>query len=88
VCGGNLEGSDHGEFSSPGYPGNYPHDRDCVWTISVSPGNNIMFTFATLDLEVHPDCNYDYLEVIILSSTIGRKVGVSYLSRDGYGIAL
>ncbi|XP_053408750.1 cubilin-like isoform X2 [Mercenaria mercenaria] len=63
VCGGNLAGADHGEISSPGYPGNYPHDRDCVWTITVSPGNNIMFTFATLDLEVHPDCNYDYLEI-------------------------
>ena len=63
VCGGNLAGQDHGEFSSPGYPGNYPHDRDCVWTVTVSPGNMIMFTFATLAIETHPDCNYDYLEV-------------------------
>lgn len=66
VCGGNLEGSDHGEFSSPGYPGNYPHDRDCVWIITVSPGNKILFQFATLELEIHPDCQYDYLEVRIL----------------------
>ena len=64
VCGGNLAESDHGEFSSPGYPGNYPHDRDCVWTITVPPGNRILFQFATLALEVHPDCSYDYLEVI------------------------
>ena len=63
VCGGNLADSDHGEFSSPGYPGQYPHDRDCVWTITVSPGNMIMFTFATLAIETHPDCSFDYVEV-------------------------
>ncbi|WAR06690.1 CUBN-like protein, partial [Mya arenaria] len=63
ICGGNLEGSNHGAISSPGYPGNYPHDRDCVWTVNVSPGNRILFSFATLTLETHPSCEYDYLEI-------------------------
>ena len=63
VCGGHLDGSDHGEFDSPGYPGQYPHNRDCVWTVAVSPGNNIVFSFAHLSLEEHSSCNFDYLEV-------------------------
>ncbi|XP_021357124.1 cubilin-like [Mizuhopecten yessoensis] len=63
VCGGRLANQLHGSINSPGYPGNYPHDRTCSWEISVPPGNNIMFTFATLALESHPNCSYDYLEI-------------------------
>lgn len=63
VCGGLLNQGDHGTLSSPGYPGNYPHNRDCAWTVMVSPGMNIMFTFAVMALEHHDNCSYDYVEV-------------------------
>ncbi|KAL3836256.1 hypothetical protein ACJMK2_021695 [Sinanodonta woodiana] len=63
VCGGDLRGQNYGSISSPGYPGNYPHDRTCVWTIEVQPGNKIMFSFATVAIETHPNCSFDYLEV-------------------------
>ncbi|XP_064644652.1 cubilin-like [Lineus longissimus] len=63
VCGSDLTGKDHGTISSPGYPGAYPPRIDCVWTISVSPGKKIMFHFATLDLEHHNNCTYDFLEI-------------------------
>ncbi|CAH1775425.1 unnamed protein product [Owenia fusiformis] len=63
VCGGDLIGSDHGSINSPGYPGNYPNNRDCVWTVSVSPGYIIQFSFATLSLEHHETCDYDYIEI-------------------------
>ncbi|XP_069122184.1 cubilin-like [Argopecten irradians] len=63
ICGGRLAGQNHGSINSPGYPGTYPHDRTCSWEVSVPPGNNIMFTFATLALESHPNCSYDYLEI-------------------------
>ncbi|KAI1888818.1 hypothetical protein AGOR_G00172670 [Albula goreensis] len=62
VCGGELTES-YGSINSPGYPGNYPPNRDCYWTISVSPGLLIQFAFGTLSLEHHDNCNYDYLEV-------------------------
>ncbi|XP_041372182.1 cubilin-like [Gigantopelta aegis] len=64
VCGGDLSGSNHGSIKSPGYPGVYPHNRDCSWMVSVSPGKRIMFTFATLQLENHANCSYDYLEIL------------------------
>ena len=33
-----IEPSTHGTIQSPGYPGQYPHNRDCVWTIRTTPG--------------------------------------------------
>uniref|UniRef100_A0A3Q3W0B5 Cubilin n=1 Tax=Mola mola TaxID=94237 RepID=A0A3Q3W0B5_MOLML len=62
VCGGELTAS-YGNFNSPGYPGNYPPNRDCYWTVTVEPNLLITFAFGTLSLEDHPDCNYDFLEI-------------------------
>lgn len=64
ACGGNIVARTHGVISSPGYPGNYPHNRDCVWTVSGSPGQKIGLSFGQLALERHPNCSYDYLEVV------------------------
>ena len=54
-----------GVISSPGYPGNYPNNRDCIWIVGVPPGNTIMFTFGHIQLEPHPNCTmaYDFVEV-------------------------
>ena len=62
VCGGELTDT-HGNINSPGYPGNYPPNRDCYWTVSVPPGLLITFAFGDLSLEHHPDCGFDFLEV-------------------------
>ncbi|XP_019897556.2 cubilin [Esox lucius] len=62
VCGGDLT-EFYGNINSPGYPGNYPPNRDCYWTVNVAPGLLITFAFGTLNLEDHPDCNYDFLEI-------------------------
>ncbi|XP_036131390.1 cubilin [Molossus molossus] len=61
-CGGVLTGT-YGSITSPGYPGNYPPGRDCVWRVITSPGLVITFTFGTLSLEHHDDCSRDYLEI-------------------------
>ncbi|XP_006159809.2 LOW QUALITY PROTEIN: cubilin [Tupaia chinensis] len=61
-CGGKLTGT-YGSIKSPGYPGNYPPGRDCVWSIITTPGLLITFTFGTLSLEHHDDCSKDYLEI-------------------------
>nr|XP_023417709.1 cubilin [Cavia porcellus] len=61
-CGGRLTGT-YGSIQSPGYPGNYPPGRDCVWHIITSPGLLLTFTFGTLSLENHEDCSKDYLEI-------------------------
>lgn len=61
-CGGILT-DNYGSITSPGYPGNYPPGRDCVWQVLVNPNSLITFTFGTLSLESHNDCSKDYLEV-------------------------
>ncbi|XP_034938584.1 cubilin [Chelonus insularis] len=62
VCGGILR-EEHGTISSPGSPGRYSPDRDCIWHIYVRPGKRIQFHFFTMMIEEHPTCNMDYLEI-------------------------
>ena len=59
---------------SPGYPGQYPHNADCTWTIRVDYGKRIQFQFAVLQIESHPNCSYDSLEIVegAMSHVIGR----------------
>ncbi|XP_068081387.1 cubilin [Anabrus simplex] len=62
VCGGHVEVS-HGSISSPGYPGKYPKNRDCFWTLRAPLTRRIQFNFITVKLENHPNCSYDFLEI-------------------------
>jgi len=43
-CGGNFT-AEHGSFTSPGYPNEYPLNTECVWTVYAPPGNKIMIAF-------------------------------------------
>ncbi|XP_053120680.1 cubilin [Hemicordylus capensis] len=61
-CGGELNNT-YGSINSPGYPGNYPPNRDCYWTLSINPSLLITFAFGTLSLEHHDNCSQDYLEI-------------------------
>uniref|UniRef100_A0A4X2M7T4 Cubilin n=1 Tax=Vombatus ursinus TaxID=29139 RepID=A0A4X2M7T4_VOMUR len=61
-CGGLLTGT-YGSIISPGYPGNYPPSRDCVWIVTTTPGLVLTFAFGTLSLELHANSSGDYLEV-------------------------
>ena len=62
-CGGVIRGEESGHFQSPGYPRIYPNDRDCIWTVYVDRGKRISFHFATINIEHHPNCSYDFLKV-------------------------
>ncbi|XP_072507728.1 cubilin [Notamacropus eugenii] len=61
-CGGSLTGT-YGSIISPGYPGNYPPSRDCVWIITTTPGLILTFAFGILSLEHHANSSGDYLEI-------------------------
>ncbi|XP_001377380.2 cubilin [Monodelphis domestica] len=61
-CGGELNGPT-GSFSSPGYPGNYPPNKECIWYIRTAPGSSIQLTIDDFDVEYHLNCRYDVLEV-------------------------
>ncbi|CAL8311895.1 unnamed protein product [Merluccius merluccius] len=61
-CGGELSGPS-GSFNSPGYPNRYPENRECIWYITVATGSSITINIQEFDVEYHPDCNFDVLEV-------------------------
>lgn len=61
-CGGELSGPS-GSISSPGYPVKYPDNTECIWYITSTAGSSITLTIHEFDVEFHPDCNYDVLEV-------------------------
>jgi len=44
ACGGSLT-AEHGQFTSPRYPDSYVANVECVWNISVSPGNRLRLAF-------------------------------------------
>ena len=50
---------------SPNYPNPYPHDSQCVYTVTVHPHEVMNLTFTDLDLETETQgsCEWDYVEV-------------------------
>ena len=52
-----------GMITSPNYPNDYPHGRQCTWTITAPQGNQILLNVTDFAMEYHANCNYDYLEI-------------------------
>lgn len=64
-CGGTLD-KYSGVFTSPGYPGNYPTNTTCEWTIAVEYGSTIEITILDFWLEDSVgSCVFDFLAVCI-----------------------
>ena len=74
-CGATLT-TPTGTITSPGHPSGYPHGAECMWFISVAPGNLIRLTFDSFNLEYNLNCIYDYVEVYDNGTVqTGAKVG-------------
>ncbi|XP_022619226.1 deleted in malignant brain tumors 1 protein-like [Seriola dumerili] len=73
ACGGYLY-STSGTFHSPNYPHNYYDYADCTWYIR--PGRQIVqLEFSNVNIENHPECNFDVIYVYDGSSTGSRLLG-------------
>uniref|UniRef100_G3NSP0 CUB and Sushi multiple domains 3a n=1 Tax=Gasterosteus aculeatus aculeatus TaxID=481459 RepID=G3NSP0_GASAC len=53
-CGGDIRGPG-GIILSPGFPELYPNSLNCTWTVEVSHGKGVQFTFYSFHLEDHHD---------------------------------
>ena len=65
TCGGSFT-TQSGSFTSPSYPGNYPDNTDCIYTISQPNGTVILLNFVSMDIKYDEDkCDgcCDYLEI-------------------------
>ncbi|KAM5229116.1 procollagen C-endopeptidase enhancer 1 [Ctenodactylus gundi] len=74
LCGGNVAG-ESGYLGSEGFPDHYPPNKECIWTITVPEGQTVSLNFRVFDLELHPACRYDALEVFAGASTSGELLG-------------
>ncbi|KAE8742000.1 hypothetical protein FOCC_FOCC012480 [Frankliniella occidentalis] len=82
VCGGEIQFTSHASVSSPGSPGMYPPNRDCVWHLRVPESQRIQLHFFSMQIESHPNCSFDYLEV-----GVGRLATLTFTNLcvlDGY----
>ncbi|VEN61021.1 unnamed protein product, partial [Callosobruchus maculatus] len=63
-CGGELENATKGLIYSPGFPGKYPVNRECYWTISsLHLEKRLEFKMFSLEIGNDSDCTGDYIEV-------------------------
>ena len=53
-CGQTEYQEDEGEITSPGYPGNYGNNLNCVYNIRVPAGLDVEVTIADLQIENDP----------------------------------
>nr|XP_006642554.2 PREDICTED: signal peptide, CUB and EGF-like domain-containing protein 2 isoform X3 [Lepisosteus oculatus] len=58
-CGGEL-GDFTGYIESPNYPGNYPANIECTWTINPPPKRRILLVVPEIFLPIEDECG-DYL---------------------------
>ncbi|XP_070692271.1 signal peptide, CUB and EGF-like domain-containing protein 2 isoform X1 [Pempheris klunzingeri] len=58
-CGGQL-GDFTGYIESPNYPGNYPSNVECTWTINPPPKRRILIVVPEIYLPIEDECG-DYL---------------------------
>ncbi|KAJ7357565.1 zymogen binding [Desmophyllum pertusum] len=69
-CGGPLVGTS-GNFASPNYPGNYPNNAYCVWTITVPQGSQLRIDFLFFETE---KC-HDLVKVFVGRRLVRRLTG-------------
>ncbi|XP_047426669.1 bone morphogenetic protein 1-like isoform X2 [Mugil cephalus] len=69
-----------GTISSPNWPDKYPSKKACTWSMSTTPGHRIKLVFNEVDMEAHPECAYDHLEIYdgrdVRAPSLGRFCGV------------
>uniref|UniRef100_A0A673CZW6 Signal peptide, CUB and EGF-like domain-containing protein 2 n=1 Tax=Sphaeramia orbicularis TaxID=375764 RepID=A0A673CZW6_9TELE len=68
-CGGEL-GDFTGYIESPNYPGNYPANIECTWTINPPPKRRILIVVPEIYLPIEDECG-DYL---VMRKTLSNSV--------------
>ncbi|EPY78540.1 procollagen C-endopeptidase enhancer 1 [Camelus ferus] len=74
LCGGSVTG-ESGYLASEGFPNHYPPNKECIWTVTVPESQTVTLSFRVFDLELHPSCRYDALEVFTGTGTSGQRLG-------------
>jgi len=55
--------TDSANITSRGFPGSYPPNHDCTWTIDVPSDDRVTIKLDKFDVEPSMTCEFDYMEV-------------------------
>ncbi|KAM3593822.1 uncharacterized protein V6R79_022582 [Siganus canaliculatus] len=79
-CGGTFTDSE-GTITSPNWPNDYTHNRQCIYLVNLPAGEKVALNFTDMNLESHSSCSFDYVEVrdgrMETSPLIGKFCGNS-----------
>jgi hypothetical protein len=73
-CGGEI-GAYQGFIQTPNWPGDYPADIECTWTITPKKGRRILVVIPEIFLATSDECS-DYL--VMRKSGKGLRQGSKY----------
>ncbi|KAH9492504.1 hypothetical protein Btru_026018 [Bulinus truncatus] len=81
--------SSSGNFSSPNYPSDYPHNVDCIWRILAPPAKRIRLDFLEpFFIEPNQRCLHDYVQFhdggTAIAPVIGENLCGSHLPSTIY----
>ncbi|XP_061782742.1 bone morphogenetic protein 1-like isoform X2 [Nerophis lumbriciformis] len=62
ACGGFITKL-NGSFTTPGWPKEYPSNKNCVWQLVAPVQHRITLVFDVFDIEGNDVCKYDYVDV-------------------------
>ncbi|NP_001034901.1 bone morphogenetic protein 1b precursor [Danio rerio] len=74
ACGGFISKL-NGSFTSPGWPQEYPPNKNCVWQLIAPVQYRITLLFDAFEMEGNDVCKYDYVEVHSGLSADGKLHG-------------
>lgn len=77
MCGGEL-GDFMGYIESPNYPGDYPSNVDCVWTINPPNKRRILIVVPEIFLPIEDECG----DVLVMRKSCTYSTWLVYLSRN------
>lgn len=75
MCGGEL-GDFMGYIESPNYPGDYPSNVDCVWTINPPNKRRILIVVPEIFLPIEDECG----DVLVMRKSCTFSTWLVYLS--------
>ncbi|XP_078733358.1 uncharacterized protein LOC144947866 [Lampetra fluviatilis] len=79
-CGNTLDELT-GEIESVGRPDVYPNNANCEWLIPVTDADRVRVTLTMVDVEPHPQCIFDRLEVRMEGTNTSQLMCGNDLSR-------
>ncbi|XP_044169634.1 CUB and peptidase domain-containing protein 2-like [Acropora millepora] len=86
---GQVVGNNFKNLKSPGWPNTHPNSiQNCHYSVTIPSGKDMAVYFHFFDLESHPSCRYDKLDISDSQGNIqtfcGNRTGAIYLGKGQY----